>query len=80
MNSNVHALPVKRRPGRRRVRPASDRPLADVLTFDARSLPTTHDEQLAECRAAIREAARGVLIAVQAIRDIDQKLGVLSRD
>jgi hypothetical protein len=81
MTDNVHALRAKRKPGPRRVRPSSDRPLANVLTLETHSVPMSLEEQLAEHEATVQEVVHALLLAVRAIKDLNQKPGgALSRD
>lgn len=79
MTKNVHIVPTHRRAGRRRERPVPGLPLADVITFETRDT-LTFQEQLAAGRATIQEVAQALLLLIQAMKVLDNKLGALSRD
>lgn len=72
MNDNVHVLPVQTRPGRRRVRPASDVHSAKVLEMAKHREPQieTPEQMMARLKSAQDEIAWHLLQAIRATRRI----------
>lgn len=71
MANNVIALPVHRKPGRRRTQPVPNVPMAGILEFPA-GRPTP-DDRLADCEACIQEIAHNLLIAIRAVTALHRK-------
>ncbi|MEM5315551.1 hypothetical protein [Paraburkholderia sp. JHI869] len=72
MSNNVHALPVQRKRGRRRVYPVPGVPVATVLDFASDSIEAeTAEQRLARTEKAVHEVAYHLLMAARAIKRIE---------
>lgn len=67
----LHMPAPPKRAGRRRTHPVPNMRIAGVLEFHG-AHPTPEDE-LADYQACVKQAARGLLMAVEAIRTLDRK-------
>lgn len=73
MNNNVHHLPTRAKPGRRRTRPISQLPLSEVINFAPARPDPTVDEQRADYRDALMTVSQCLLTAARAIAEINRK-------
>ncbi|WP_157764391.1 hypothetical protein [Burkholderia pseudomallei] len=73
MNNNVHHLPTRAKPGRRRTRPIPQLPRAEILNFAPARPDPTVEKQLADCQAALTTVSQCLLTAARAIAAIERK-------
>ncbi|PRF97441.1 hypothetical protein C6Q14_28265 [Burkholderia ambifaria] len=73
MDNNVHHLPTRAKPGRRRTRPIPQLPLAEIINFAPARTDPTVEKQLADYREALTTVTRCLLTAARAIATIDRK-------